>query len=127
MGDHVPGFNMRHVPHKMAELAFNISHRYSDNLSKAQIEEYRYFLSFLHQNKTTHNDMNDSKLCTALIPSTMSWININCTRQLVDVTFLCQYTSDSAYAQFADEICEDINNDYYCETGWVWGYKTVLN
>ena len=126
----VSSFNMLHVPHKMAELAFNISHRYlTNNLSNARTEEKEYLLSLLRQNRTNHDIRNNNKLCTALIPSTTSWTNIDCTRQFVNVTFLCQYTTESAIEpdiEDCQDISQDINHDFYCESGWGWGFKTCL-
>ena len=96
----------------MVELAFDISHRYtSGNLSEARIDEYTYILSILHQGGIVHNDRNNQKLCTALVPSIMSWIDIDCDRQFDNAIFLCQYISDSAKSdsampQYSDEYCK---------------------
>ena len=125
--DHSPGFNKQHVPHKMAELALNVSHRYSsDHISKAKHKEYRYLLSLLRKSGVHRNKRNNTKLCTAMIPATNSWTDIECTRQFINATFLCKYTPRPGEKQDTDEDCRDSNHDYYCENGWVWGYKTCL-
>ena len=96
----------------MVELTFDISHRYSSrNLSEARIDEYRYILSILHQKRTAQNDSNNPNFCTALVPSIMSWIDIDCDRQFDNAIFLCQYISDSAKSdsampQYSDEYCK---------------------
>ena len=112
----------------MAELALNISHRYSsDHTSKTRQREYRYILSLLRKNRTHHhNNKNSTKFCTALIPSTNSWTEIECTKEFVNATFICKYLSDSGQEQHTDKDCRDTNHDYYCENGWVWFEKTCL-
>ena len=113
---------MDHVPHKMAELALNSSHRYSPyRMSSAILNEYHYLLSAIRQN---HRD-SINKSCMAVIPSTLSWTYINCQRQFIDATFLCQYTPESTWVHIED-LCPDINQDYYCKTGWLWGFRNCL-
>ena len=113
---------MLHVPHKLAELAFNASHRYSSNQSSLAIaEEYNYLLSAIRKNQ--NEDKNKS--CLAAIPSTSSWTYIDCTREFMNVTFLCQYNSNSRQI-FYEELCPDSNHDYYCDSGWIFGYHTCL-
>ena len=113
---------MLHVPHEMAELAFNSSHRYSTNdLSRTIKDEYNYLLSAIRHNPRTY----DNKSCAAMIPSTSSWTYIDCTRQFVDVAFLCQYMPDSSVRPLKGW-CVDTSRDSYCKNGWVWGYEVCM-
>ena len=113
---------MLHVPHERAELVFNASHRYSTNdFSQTIKDEYNYLLSTIRHNPRTYNN----KSCAAVVPSTMSWAYINCTRQFVNVTFLCQYMPDSAQRPLK-HWCLDTSRNSYCKNGWVWGYGTCM-
>ena len=104
-----------HVAHKMAEFALNKSHRYSsEDLNKIYKEEHDYLLSRMHQKRNT----NDSDLCLALIPSTWTWIDIDCHRKFINVSFICEYSTESKIT-CSDEYHRDIEESY-CEDGWFW-------
>ena len=82
-------FNRLHVPHKMAELALNKSHRYSyEYINKNKDSEYHYLLSTIRPNLT---EANGTGLCLAALPSTGTWTFIDCQKKFIIVMFLCEH------------------------------------
>ena len=121
-GDTSKVFSRMHITHNMAELALNKSHRYSfENPSNIYLEEHKYLLSRMVQEGNT----NFSSMCLAVIPSTGTWVDIDCHRTFINVTFLCDHSISSHFTCVKE--CDKDSGDFYCDKGWFWSYEVCLS
>ena len=99
----------------MREVIFNASkiHMDSDLL-------FSYIYDALKKNPSHSNDTSQ---CLAAVPSTETWVFIDCAKVMQNVTFLCEYTPLPIPGQkpsfdFKPNMTQTYNNTQYCDKDW---------
>ena len=75
----------------------------------------KYLLDILRQNISSKK--NYSEQCIAVIPSTETWIFIECSKILHNISFLCEYTSQDKSISRLD-VEQTYSKTQYCNHGW---------
>ena len=102
-------FNKFHESGHLNELCLNISHRYF-NMSGERYLEYLHIFQHLKRNANSW----EKEKCLFVIPSTQTWVFMDCHKVFENVTFLCEYPADSPEILTSDEIPVE-----YCNKGWI--------
>ena len=79
-------FHQIHKYSRIKELSFNASQKLSE-LKGVQYSQFHYLLELL---RDSDSNMSTRRQCLAAIPATETWIFVDCSKELHNVTFLCE-------------------------------------
>ena len=114
----------------MRELAFNVSEKLLKSNSKT-FSQYHYLLNTIREQNTDgmlagdnsnesdwiHNVSSDK--CLAVVPSTETWVFIDCSKSMNNITFLCQYSNESEKRTLPEYVpFQTYKTTAHCTPGW---------
>ena len=103
-------FHRFHEHNRFNELNFNVSHRYINKSTDIERQsEYSYILTHMRG----AGEYRNSSKCLFVIPSTETWVFMDCSKIFLNATFFCEYSSTQK-----GHIMRLKVPDNYCRRGW---------
>ena len=100
-----------HRHSRIKEISFNASKEHVPSQS-----QMKYLLDILRQNVSSKKKYNEQ--CLAAVPSTDTWIFIDCSIELQNISFLCEYTSLNKGISRLESAEQTYNETQFCNHGW---------